>query len=204
MRKMYLTSVGLGKLPSILPKPPSETKVAFVPTAADTYIDKWFIDVDIKKLNDFGFHITQIDIKDKDEQQLEKELDGFDVVYVAGGNSFYLLEKVYESGFDKVIKKLMDNGIVYVGASAGAVIVCPTIEPVTELDDPSKAPNLKSKNGLNLIDFVILPHYGKEKYIDKYKKIMDMYQNKGYEMKTLTDQQAVIVEGNNYRIIDTD
>lgn len=49
---MYLTSVGLGKLPTILPKSPSETKVAFIPTAADTYTDKWFVDVDIKKLND--------------------------------------------------------------------------------------------------------------------------------------------------------
>lgn len=83
-------------------------------------------------------------------------------------------------------------------------MVCPTIEPIAELDDLSKAPNLKSQKGLNVIDFVILPHYGKEKYIEKYKKIMDTYQNKGYEMKTLTDQQAVIVEGSNYKIVDTD
>lgn len=40
---MYLTSVGLGRLPSILPKPPSEKKLAFIPTAADTYEDKWFV-----------------------------------------------------------------------------------------------------------------------------------------------------------------
>ena len=36
MRKMYLTSIGLGKLPSILSKSPPETKLAFIPTAADT------------------------------------------------------------------------------------------------------------------------------------------------------------------------
>ncbi len=204
MRKMYLTSVGLGKLSSLLPKPPSETKIAFIQTAADSYKDKWFVEVDIKKLNELGFQLTQIDIKDTDEQKLQNELEGFDVIYMTGGNCFYLLEKIYESGFDKVIKRLMDDGVVYAGASAGAVIMCPTIEPLAFLDDPSKAPNLKSKKGLDLIDFVILPHYGKEKYIEKYKKIMATYQNNGYEMKTLTDQQVVIVEGSEYRIVDTD
>lgn len=204
MKKMYLTSAGLGKLPSILSKSPSEAKVAFIPTAADPYDDKWFIDVDLKKLNMMGFSLTQIDIKGKDQNELQDVLKDFDVIYVAGGNAFYLLEKIYQSGFDKVVKELLNKGVVYAGASAGAVIVCPTIEPMAELDDPSKAPNLKSYQALNLIDFVILPHYGKEKYIEKYKKIMDTYQNKGYEIITLTDQQAIIVEGSDYRIVETD
>jgi dipeptidase E len=63
---------------------------------------------------------------------------------------------------------------------------------------------LKSHKALNLIDFVILPHYGKEKYLDRYQKIKENYKDKGYEMKNLTDQQAIIVEDNKYRIVETD
>lgn len=113
-------------------------------------------------------------------------------------------KKIYESGFDKIINELLNKGVIYVGACAGAVIVCPTIDPITEIDDPSKAPNLKSNYALNLIDFVILPHYGKEKNIEKYQRIMDTYKDRGYKIETLTDQQAIIVQGNNYRVVDTD
>ena len=112
MRKMYLTSGGLNKLSGILPKPPSETKVAFIPTAADTYDDKWFVDADCKKLTDLGFQLTLIDIKNQKENELHELLKEFDVIYMTGGNSFYLLEKIYESGFDKVIKELLDKGNV--------------------------------------------------------------------------------------------
>lgn len=93
MRKMYLTSVGLSRLTNILPKPPAEMTVAFIPTAADPYDDKWFIDADINKLNGMGFHLTQVDIKGKHQKELLEILKNFDVIYVAGGNSFYLLEK---------------------------------------------------------------------------------------------------------------
>lgn len=147
MRKMYLTSFGLGKLSSILSKSISETKVAFIPTAADPYADKWFMEADVKKLTELGYILTQVDLKEKNEDQLKVSLQGINMVYVCGGNSFYLLEKIYESGFDIVIKDLINKGVVYAGASAGAVNMGPTIEPLAELDDPSQAPNLQSTNG---------------------------------------------------------
>ncbi len=203
MRKMYLTSVGLEKLVDILPKSPRDTKLVYIPTAADPYQDKWFIEADRKKLKDMEFRITEVDINGKSEDQLANLLKDCDVVFIAGGSSFYLLEKVYESGFDKVIRELLEKGVIYAGASAGAVIVCPTIEPISLLDDPSKAPNLKTFKGLNLIDSVILPHYGNKKYSEKYLEIKKVYSNKDYKMIELSDHQAVIVNGDSYKIVNT-
>ena len=107
-----------------------------------------------------------------------------------------------ESGFDKIIEDLIENGTLYSGSSAGAVVAGPTIEPIKILDDPLKAPELKSFKGLNLVDFVVLPHYGKEKYKNKHKKIRQEFTEEGLELITITDEQSIIVEDDNYRILE--
>ena len=69
------------------------------------------------------------------------------------------------------------------------------------LDDPSKAPNLASTKGIGLVDFVILPHWGKEKYKDRYEKVMSQYGSSHYKLIKITDEQAIVVEGNKYNIV---
>ena len=204
MKKLFLASIvsnTIEKLIENLPKPPKDLKVAFIPTAADPYENKWFVDDDRNKLKEKGFNVKDVDIKGKTKQELIEELKGVDIIFVAGGNTFYLLEKARKSGFDRITKELIQEGVIYVGSSAGATFVCPTIEPVKTLDEPSKAPSLKSFEGLNLVDFVILPHFGKEKYKAKYEKIIEQYKDKNYKIITLTDQEAILVEGEKYKII---
>ncbi len=200
MRKLYLTSVRIDKLVGQLPAKPEELKLAYIPTAADPYEDKWFIEADRKNLKELGFKFTEVDLKNQTEEKLFEALKSFDIIFVSGGNTFYLLEKVRESGFDKIIGNLLDSGVIYVGASAGATLAGPDIAPVNDLDDPSKA-KLENTKGLGLVDFVILPHYGKEKYLSRYQKIIDDYKDK-FKLKTLTDDQAVWVEDNSVRVLE--
>ena len=53
---------------------------------------------------------------------------------------------------------------LYIGSSAGSVLAGPDIDITRELDDPNEASNLKTTEGLKLVDFIILPHYGKGAY----------------------------------------
>lgn len=202
MKKLFLASIVsniIEELLEILPKPANELTVAFIPTAADPYKDKWFVEDDRNKLKEKSFNLKDVDIKGKAKQELEDDLKDIDIIFVAGGNTFYLLEKARESGFDEIVKELVQKGVIYVGSSAGATFVCPTIEPVKTLDDPSKAPSLKSFEGLNLVDFVVLPHLGRENK-EKYEKIMREYEGR-YKIIPLTDNQAVVVEGSEYQIV---
>lgn len=204
-QRLFLASFAaksLDKALNLLPnKPKNQIRVAFVPTAADTYKDKWFVKEDRDKLEEMGFDIFDLDIKDKEKAELEEKLRNVDIIFVAGGNTFYLLDKVRESGFDEIVKRLVfGERVLYIGSSAGAVLACPDIKPIELLDDPSAVPNLKSTKGLNLVDFVVLPHYGDKKYEEKFKKIVDEYQDK-YTLIKLTNEQAVIVEGENYSIV---
>jgi len=126
MKKLFLASVvanTIEKFIEILLKSPDKLKVAFIPTAADPYKDKWFIEEDRNKLKEKGFNVKDVDIKGKTEQELLQELKDTDIIFVAGGNTFYLLEKARESGFERIEKEFVEKGVIYVGSSAGATLV---------------------------------------------------------------------------------
>ncbi|MBI3577537.1 Type 1 glutamine amidotransferase-like domain-containing protein [Candidatus Gottesmanbacteria bacterium] len=97
---------------------------------------------------------------------------------------------------------MISKGTIYIGSSAGSVLVCPTIEAIKGIDDPAEAPTLKSYEGLGIIDFLILPHYGDEDYKEQYKFILKKWKNKDYKLKLLTNNQAIIVNGSNYKIVE--
>ena len=200
MKRLLLASVEIGRLSDLARKSLSNIRLAYIPTAADPYENKWFIDKDRKKLQELRIPYFEVDIKNKNQNSLRIELKNCDAVFVSGGNSFYLLEKSLESGFDKVIKELIGKGIIYIGGSAGACIAGPSLEPIQTLDDPSKALKLKSFDAFGLVDFVVLPHFGKEKYLPKYAAILDKYHQK-YKLVKLTDSQAIIVENEKWKIV---
>lgn len=125
MKKLFLASfasVTLDLVTELLPKPATQLKAAFIPTAGDLCDNNGFMHVDREKLVEMGFSIIDIDLKNIDEQGLEIKLENIDLVLVAGGNTFYLLDKVKKSGFDKVIQKVLDRGVIYVGSSAGSIL----------------------------------------------------------------------------------
>jgi dipeptidase E len=175
--------------------------VAFIPTAADVYTNKYFVEDDRNKLAELGFKIFDVNITDKTQKDLQKLLKTADIIFVAGGNTFYLLEKAIESGFDKIVKMHVKKGKYYIGSSAGSVLAGASIEPVKLLDDPSKAPNLKSLDGLKLINKIILPHCGNKKYDEGIKQIIKDYPHLQNKIIKLTDNQALVVNDRTLRII---
>lgn len=205
MKKLFLASYAsmvVDKVLDILPKKPNHLTLAFIPTARDPYKITTTIDPEKEKLESMGFSIKVVDLKNKSKEELRKDFENVDVIFVAGGNTFYLLEKVVESGFFELAKELVGKGVVYIGSSAGSVLAGPDIDITRELDDPSEAPNLKTTKGLGLVDFIVLPHYGKGFYKEKTMKVYKQWKNSNYKIIPLTDKQAVIVTGNKYRIVE--
>lgn len=201
-RRLLLLSVGLGSIKEFVGGKPKGMKLALITTAGNTNSHPWWIDLDRKKLKKLGFIISEIDIKDKNTKQLAKFFSDKEIMYMAGGNSFYLLEKIRKSGLDKLLPKLLDKGMLYVGSSAGSVVVCPDLKPITLLDNPEDAPDLKSTKALGIVNFVPLPHYGREQLAKQYKQILRQFEKK-YKLVTVTDEQAIIVEGRKYRIVSS-
>ena len=198
--KLFLASnayQSLDLLTPLLPTYPPQMTVAFIPTAADMYDTAVWMERDRKKLQEMGFIVFDVSLKDTSERLLRKELSGVDCIFVAGGNTFYLLEHARKSGFITVAKELVQRGVIYIGSSAGAVLAGPDIEPVKVFDDPSIA-ELDSYTGLSFVDFIVLPHY--EAGDSTYKKVIEDYKGK-YAFVPLTNEQAIMVTDTGYNII---
>lgn len=178
----------------------SGMKAAFIPTAADMYDTKPWMDVDRQALVDLGMEVEDCDIKNKTEDELYDFLKTKDIIFVSGGNTFYLLYHANQSGFGQALARLLGEGKIYIGSSAGSVLVGPTIEPVKTMDDPNDAPNLKSFEGLGFIDSVILPHYGKEKYEQQYQDILKEWSGK-VKIQLLRDNEVILVKDNDFKLL---
>jgi dipeptidase E len=78
-----------------------------------------------------------------------------DCLVVGGGNTFHLYAEMYNFSLIEKVKEKVNNGIPYIGWSAGSNLARPTL--CTTNDMPIVQP--KSFEGLNLIPFQINPHY---------------------------------------------
>ena len=78
-----------------------------------------------------------------------------EAVFVGGGNTFRLLRTLQEQKLLTTLRERCRHGLVYMGASAGANVACPTIR--TTNDMPIVQPT--SFDALGLVPFQVNPHY---------------------------------------------
>ena len=186
----------------LLSENPSTLSVAFIPTAADLYADKWFVDADKNALLELGFRIEMADIKNEDTGNITQKLQSADIIFVAGGNTFYLLQELQRKGIDKLIIQLVNDGKLYIWSSAWSIVAGPNIEIATDVDEPSEAPELASPIWLHITDYVILPHCDSVKYKETTEKILQAYQNYKHPIIRLGDYQAVYIENDQIAFVE--
>ncbi len=204
MINLFLASVArntLNKLVESLDCPPAKLTVAFIPTAGNVLKDNWFVTADRDKLIDLGFKVIDVNLEGKTKNQLSKEITGVDIIFVAGGNTFYLLQETRKSGFDEIVTSFVGKGGTYIGSSAGTLLAGPSTELAKDIDNQEEAPELKSYDGLALVDFVVLPHYDDKNFKDKIDKNLQNRQNYKYKVIKISDNQAVVVKENSFKIV---
>ncbi|MFA7244166.1 MAG: Type 1 glutamine amidotransferase-like domain-containing protein [Patescibacteria group bacterium] len=194
---IFLTSQAsrvLDKIVEMLPKPPRELRVAFIPTASDPYEEHPWLDEDRAKFIELGFNVIDFDLKYKTEDETRQALKNFDILFVAGGNTFYLLSEARKSGFCKVAKEMVEAGKIYIGSSAGSYIACPTIEAATWKNPEKERFGLVDLRALCFVDFILTAHY-KDKYKDA---VAEGKKTSRYRVVVLTDEQFVDKDGKIY------
>ena len=106
----------------------SLVKALFIPTAA---IDADAIEVLPKCMNDLlkcGILDKNIVVYDLHAKIEFENLQQYDVVYLCGGNTRYLLERINATGFrESLTAYINDNGLV-IGVSAGSIIFANNLE----------------------------------------------------------------------------
>ena len=181
----------------ILPKPPAKVKFAHIITASKPEKNIDYMLIEKKAMIEAGLRVKDIDIEGKTEDQLRQIFKDMDVLYIQGGNPFYLLKHVKKSGFDKVVREFINQGKVYIGVSAGSYIACPTIEQALWKNPKRNRFGLTNLTAMNLVPFLISAHFEV-----KYHSLLERAaKTTKYPIVALTDKQAVLVEGKKWRIV---
>jgi dipeptidase E len=129
MKKMLLASNEkflFQKGYSLLGIPFEEMQIGYVTTASKGVDDINYLSIHKNEMKKRGLDFEEMDIEGKSREELRHFLSSKNVVHVEGGNTFYLLKAIRETGFDKMLEECVENGLTYVGTSAGAYIACPT------------------------------------------------------------------------------
>lgn len=131
--RVLLTSAGLETeeiqtyFMNMMAKEMPSVKALFIPTAA---IDADAIGVLPKCMNDLlkcGILKSNIHVFDLHTGMSLSDLQKFDVVYLCGGNTDYLIERFNESGFCSSFLTYLTSGGAAVGVSAGSLIFCSSV-----------------------------------------------------------------------------
>ena len=174
----------------------------FITTAANLYQEKPWMDKDIQDFEDVGFKIQQVDIHTLSESDVKTIISDCEVCIVGGGNTVYLLEEMLEKNMIKLLNDRVNEGMIYVGSSPGAVIAGPDVTMERQLDDRDNPPQLASYAALNLVDVHILPHWNDEQSNAEYLNKMAVPLQQQDTFLTLTDDQAVEVVDRKLKVIN--
>ncbi|MDD3182208.1 MAG: Type 1 glutamine amidotransferase-like domain-containing protein [Alphaproteobacteria bacterium] len=188
-----------------LKKPePSLLKAVCIPTAGLVYPEKerdWHKD-EIGIFQKFGFKLDFFDLEEKSQEETYAKLSDADVIYVTGGNTFHLLACVQRTGFEKIVRERLAQGALYIGVSAGSIIACPHIEYIEPLED-TPVSKKNPLNGLELVDFYIVPHVGSATHSQNAEKCIQTIKGQlGKRVVELKDSQAIFVDGNYIEIVE--
>jgi dipeptidase E len=195
MKTIILTSAGMrvkDQIFKILAMPPDKVVVAHIITASKSEEDTSYVAIDKEAMQKAGFNVHDIDITGKSKNEILELLKNVNVIYMQGGNTFFLMNQIRKTGFDKILEKLIRKGVLYIGVSAGSIVAGKSIESAGWLGDENKV-KLKNLKGMNLVDFNIFVHYKPEYEEIIRQELPDLKQRK--KLRILTDDQALVVQG---------
>lgn len=174
--------------------PKSEMKIGYVTTASKGSRDKTFLEKVKNVMKENGIDFEEIDIEGKSKEEIPNFFKDKNIVHIEGGNTFYLLKTIRETGFAEILKKLLSEGKIYIGTSAGAYVMCPTIE-VANWDETGRDRfGLEDFSALNYVPFVLKVHYKDEMESTVKEKMKSLK----YPLRILKDGQGILVENGKY------
>ena len=126
-------------------------EVLFIPYAGVTVSYEDYTQKVNDALNPFGIHVKSIASFNNPVEAVKNAKS----IAVGGGNTFRLLQQLYDNDLIDVIQEKVKSGCPYIGWSAGSNVAGPSI--CTTNDMPIVEP--QSFNALDLFPFQINPHY---------------------------------------------
>ncbi len=182
----------------------SGKKVIFIANASDNHIgDKWWIETDRKAFMKLGCVIKDIDLRDISEKEFLNELSNSHIIHFCGGSVLYLISLIKNKKLDKIIVDFVrNNKIIYTGTSAGSMIVAKDVFLSSfDLEEKEYVKNIKDYSGLDLVNFLIIPHCNNEDFTQSNLSMVKELSKTNQSLVFIFDNQAVWVEDDKISIL---
>ncbi len=178
---------------------------------------EFFPESHIAFLNELGFDVFCMD-------ENYDFSDNIDMIYVKGGNTTQLLHYLRKFNQFEKIKKLVDSGVLFAGASAGAIVAGTETEWTLESEpydyDVKSEFGEDALNGFGFIDKLIFVHASKHRFPvsdeienagrSDFKVSNDFFYKaylaerkwaKGKQFMVLKDNEAFIKDGDTEKLV---
>jgi len=134
-------------------------KAGIIANAHPEGVGGYYIQVAKQQLEDLGFSVVFLNPLD---DTFQNDINHIDTLYIAGGNTFNLLDDIKAGVGLEVFKMLITKLPVIVGVSAGSIILTPTIRIAGAIEPDDNPRDIKILDALNIVESEYLPHYDDE------------------------------------------
>jgi dipeptidase E len=203
MKKMFLVSSFkdvVGIFSHFMDESLHGKTVSFIPTASIPESVTFYVEAGKKALEKLGLIVDEVELTTLSHEVIASKLKQNDYIYISGGNTFFLLQELRRTGADSLIVEHIASGKLYIGESAGAIIVSQNIAYVKGMDDYEKLSS-SDYTALNMVDFYPLPHHTNFPFKKIVEKIIMDYQA-DLKLCPISNTQAILVKGNEVVIAD--
>lgn len=127
MKRIILTSTGfdndniMNKFIDLLNVDVKDAKILFIITAANNPEAVRILSGCLDDLTKCGILDDNITVYDMHKLISQEDINKYDAIYVCGGSTRYLVDRITELDIKPTIDKYIENGGIYIGVSAGSV-----------------------------------------------------------------------------------
>lgn len=204
--RLYLSSFRMGACPQKLRELVSGDRAAVIANAMDGQPERERqagLERELTALSNLGFRADHLDLRDFFERDdVGSVLDGYDLLWLRGGNVFMLRYALARSGADDAIVDLLANDTVcYGGYSAGPCVLGGSLTEFAEVDDPTVVTEMYGErapdHGLGVLPWAFVPHVESPSHpeTEGCGRVAARYAAAHTPLRTLRDGQVCILNG---------
>lgn len=154
-------------------------------------------DANIEQLKECGLETKLFDL----DIDSFSDLESADVIFLGGGNPFYLLLKIKQHKLQELFKKFNEKGLI-IGVSGGALVLQETLALIDVFASDMNMRHGGDLKGLGLIDVEFLPH--KSRYQKNFEafdiRVKTYEENNKIEAILLEDGEGIFFDDGQFII----
>lgn len=214
--KLLLTSYGItnfkiaNALNDLVEKESKDIKIAFIPTGAHAIrgSKKWLIE-QLNYFLNYDYQVDVVEITAHEPEVIKTALESSDVIFLGGGNCFYLSYWMQKKGLFDFLPELLETRVL-AGLSAGSILAGANFrmssqaleyqgDLTDEILDTLGPTGESSARTLHLVDFVFKPHFNSPEHYEVRNEdyVRSVANRTDKRIYAIDDQSALkIVDGN--------